>query len=104
VFLLLKSSDFIVHDLAHSYDHCSDKHEIYQNEMEYELVLRKWYDLAPSMEFRCFVRNRNLVGICQRDYTNYYEFLGSIVDEIEKAIVEFYDANVKESFPDPDCK
>lgn len=28
-----------------------------------ELVLRKWADLDPSMEFRCFVRAGNIVGI-----------------------------------------
>lgn len=104
VFLLLKSSDFVVHDLSHSYDHCIDKHEHDKDKMEFELVLRKWYDLAPSMEFRCFVRDNKLVGICQRDYTNFYEFLGTIMDEIEKAIVEFYDAVVKGAFPDPNCK
>ncbi|KAL3768562.1 hypothetical protein ACHAW5_004973 [Stephanodiscus triporus] len=31
-------------------------------EFEYELVLRKWCDLHPSMEFRCFVYDRELVS------------------------------------------
>lgn len=68
IFLLLKSSDFVAHDLAHAYEDCSDEAGgqtgagIRQRPERVELVLRKWFDLAPSMEFRCFVKDNKLVG------------------------------------------
>lgn len=71
IFLLLKSSDFIAHDLAHAYEDCSDaapegcpKDEagVQRRPKTVQLILRKWFDLAPSMEFRCFVRDNELVG------------------------------------------
>ena len=66
IFLLLKSSDFVAHDLAHAYEDCSDEVEgqkgVRQRPETVQLVLRKWFDLAPSMEFRCFVRDNKLIG------------------------------------------
>jgi hypothetical protein len=61
IYLLLKSSDFVNHDLSHAYDECVDGQH-YEPDQNYELVLRKWYDLHPSMEYRCFVRNREIIG------------------------------------------
>jgi hypothetical protein len=43
------------------------------------LTLRKWFDLSPAMEFRCFVKAGNLRGICQRDVSNFYPYLPSMV-------------------------
>jgi hypothetical protein len=42
---------------------------------EYELVLRKWCNLHPSMEFRCFVYDHELVGISQRHPSKFYPHL-----------------------------
>jgi len=42
---------------------------------EYELVLRKWCNLHPSMEFRCFVYRHELVAISQRHPSKYYPHL-----------------------------
>ncbi|KAF9435279.1 hypothetical protein BGZ76_006576 [Entomortierella beljakovae] len=86
VFLLLKSSDFIAHDLAHAYEDCSDEADgktglgIKTRPDTIELVLRKWFDLAPSMEFRCF----------------------GLQEELEQKIVEFYDSKIKGKYPDSD--
>ncbi|KAF9110111.1 hypothetical protein BGX27_006766 [Mortierella sp. AM989] len=107
IFLLLKSSDFVAHDLAHAYEDCSDEAEgqagsgVRQRPKTVELVLRKWFDLAPSMEFRCFVRENKLIGISQRDMT-YYDFLKEIQDELEQKIIVFYEDKIKGRFPDPD--
>ncbi|KAG0365193.1 D123-domain-containing protein [Gamsiella multidivaricata] len=113
IFLLLKSSDFVAHDLAHAYEDCSDKALTKDGENvgggggvrkrpeTVELVLRKWFDLAPSMEFRCFVRDNKLIGISQRDMT-YYEFLKGIQDEIEQKIINFFEQKISSNFPDPD--
>jgi hypothetical protein len=93
VYLLLKSSDFISHDLDHAFDECVDfdssapstssadtpdvsnlslddssgasataaprrKRQPYS----FELVLKKWFDMPKSQEWRCFVRDRRLLG------------------------------------------
>jgi len=52
LYLLMKSSDFVMHDLTHAVEDPST--------VQYELVLRKWCTLHPSMEFRCFVYNHEL--------------------------------------------
>ncbi|KAF9132522.1 hypothetical protein BGW39_011874 [Mortierella sp. 14UC] len=109
IFLLLKSSDFIAHDLAHAYEDCSDAAVVAVEGIErvrerpetVELVLRKWFDLAPSMEFRCFVRDNKLVGISQRDMT-YYDFLRGIQEELEDKIVDFFEDKINGHFPDSD--
>ncbi|KAF9574529.1 hypothetical protein BGW38_008311, partial [Lunasporangiospora selenospora] len=112
IFLLLKSSDFIAHDLGHAYEDCSDAVEVTTSEGKrgkqirkrpetFELILRKWFDLAPSMEFRCFVKDNKLVGISQRDMT-YYDFLSGIKDELEDKIIDFYEDKIKDKFPDSD--
>ncbi|POY75119.1 hypothetical protein BMF94_1749 [Rhodotorula taiwanensis] len=108
VYLLLKSSDFISHDLDHAFDDCVDYpppssgSEIDQASTDlaqlsltevaaptpdtparprprerpysFELVLKKWFDMPRSQEWRCFVRDNHLLGISQRD-TTLYDFL-----------------------------
>lgn len=68
VYLLLKSSDFISHDISeeHVFDGCETETESQHSEMppyELELVLRKWYAVDRSRELRCFVRQNVLLGI-----------------------------------------
>ncbi|KAK2977802.1 hypothetical protein RJ640_029847 [Escallonia rubra] len=70
IVLLLRSSDSVVHDLCHAHNSCNDKTLLRPS--TFFLALRKWY---PSMEFRCFVRNRLLVGISQREVTGLYPVL-----------------------------
>jgi len=69
VFLLLKSSDFVSNDISHAFDNCID-HQLTKPPKFY-LVLRKWYDLKPSMEFRCFVKSNTLLGMYELDFNNY---------------------------------
>ncbi|ORY06330.1 D123-domain-containing protein [Basidiobolus meristosporus CBS 931.73] len=102
VFLLLKSSDFVVHDLCHAFEHCVDnepkpEHEPSLGPEEYELVLRKWYNLHPAMEFRCFVKDGELIAISQR-HAEYYEFLAELKDDIEEWIWNFFENEVQENF------
>ncbi|KAG9315670.1 putative cytoplasmic protein [Chiua virens] len=73
VYLLLKSSDFITHDLnvERVFEGCgTDDRPSY----DLELVLRKWYPMDRSREMRCFVRNDTLLGITQRDM-NFYDYM-----------------------------
>jgi len=63
VYLLLKSSDFINHDLDTDvvFEGCqmdADSPPKY----DLELVLRKWYPVDRGRELRCFVRGDELIG------------------------------------------
>jgi len=102
IYLLFKSSDYITHDLEHAFDDCvdgqSDKEEITTANIPYFLVLRKWFQLNPSMEFRCFVRGRRLLAVSQREL-NHFEFLESMKRELLSCIREFFNENLKHTFP-----
>lgn len=93
VYLLLKSSDFAMHDLddGRIFEGCVDGGENNltngasngtvngsamdttsesSSENEHgdghglELVLKKWYEIERSREVRCFIRNNCLLGEC----------------------------------------
>ena len=104
VYLLLKSSDFINHDLDYAFDGCVDdviegEGQSVENDLvsrvngisvedgysqdeqksnrvsrrrghEFELVLKKWFDMPPSQEWRCFVRDKRLIGKSSPLYSN----------------------------------
>ncbi len=103
VVLLLKASDAVAHDLTEAYCACED-YARDENESEEAravrehastvLTLREWYDLNPSMEFRCFVKSKNLIAVAQRHVNDYFEFLAREKDAIEDAIATFWEANV----------
>lgn len=104
IYLLLKSSNFITHDLEHAFDGCddattSDAEALTTKDIAFHLVLRKWIQINPSVEFRCFVRRRKLLGICQRDL-NHYDFLEPMIDVLRELIQEFFDMRLKNTFPE----
>lgn len=121
VYLLLKSSDFITHDLEQIFDDCDDdvsssiesgseeeadeedtaaaKLKELEN-ISYHLVLRKTVPTYnPSLEFRCFVRSRQLLCMCQRDL-NHYTFLPPLIPKLRPLICSFFNQNLKNTFPD----
>ena len=114
--LLLKSSDFISHDLNHWDEYCEEK----GCDMSFELILRKWMHLNPAMEFRCFVKDNRLIGtifivclsleltiygtaISQRDVSNYYDHLPDVQEEICGSICAFFEEKIKNQFALSDC-
>ncbi|KAF2878400.1 cell division cycle protein-like protein [Massariosphaeria phaeospora] len=102
IYLLLKSSDFVTHDLQHAFDDTEGETAADTQTtatIPYHLVLRKWITLNPAVEFRCFVRNRKLIAICQRDL-NYFEFLFQMQDKLRQTIEEFFDKHIRDTFPD----
>ena len=123
VYLLLKSSDFITHDLEQVLDDCEsdddgdedsddadgsseeDLDEIQYKEKQlskipYYLILRKTVpNFNPALEFRCFVRSRHLLCICQRDL-NHFSFLPALVSSLRSCIQDFFSKNLQQSFPD----
>ena len=107
VYLLLKSSDFVTHDLDQPFDGCEDDtgqemdSRSLADDLPYHLVLRKSIPaLITSMEFRCFVRRRRLLGFCQREL-KHYEFMGSLASKLRSLIQEFFDRELRDTFPDP---
>lgn len=105
IYLLLKSSNFITHDLEHAFDGCTTKateegSEPKKDDIPYHLVLRKYVDMNPAVEFRCFVRNRRLLCICQRD-TTHYAFLHEIQNDLRFEIQDFFEDHLMDTFPDP---
>ncbi|OAX42331.1 D123-domain-containing protein [Rhizopogon vinicolor AM-OR11-026] len=86
VYLLLKSSDFVSHDLSTDtvFEGCQYDASNPPS-YELELVLRKWYPIDRSREFRCFVREGRLIGISQRD-TNFYDFMNE--PQTQQRIIE----------------
>ncbi|KAK5876720.1 hypothetical protein CesoFtcFv8_026047 [Champsocephalus esox] len=101
IFLLFKSSDFITHDLTQPFLQCSDQ-DSPDPVINYELVLRKWSELIPGGEFRCFVRENKLIAISQRDYTQYYHHVLKQEEQVSHAIQEFFSQHVQYNFPDED--
>lgn len=102
IYLLLKSSDFITHDLEHAFDDTVDSPDstLMPDSIPYYLVLRKavpqW---NPSVEFRCFVRRRKLLCICQRDL-NHYDFLSKMLSKLGSLIQQFFDVRLRDTFAD----
>ncbi|KAF2097073.1 cell cycle control protein Cdc123, partial [Rhizodiscina lignyota] len=98
IYLLLKSSDFVTHDLEHAFDGCEDDEQI---DIPYHLVLRKHVLMHVSLEFRCFVRKRRIIGTCQRDL-NHYDFLfkDNMQEKLRRVIQNFFDDKLRATFPD----
>ncbi|KAG2046583.1 D123-domain-containing protein [Suillus hirtellus] len=97
VYILLKSSDFISHDLSIDavFEGCQCD-SLNPPSYQLELVLRKWYPLDRSREFRCFVREGCLIGISQRD-TNFYDFMNEpqTQSKILETLQRFWEDKIK---------
>lgn len=100
IFLLFKSSDFVTHDFTQPFIYCTDDSP--DPSVKYELVLRKWCELIPGAEFRCFVKENKLIGISQRDYTQYYEHICKQKGDIRRSIEDFFKENIQYKFLDED--
>ena len=128
LYLLLKSSDFIVHDLTRPFKFCIDE-ETVKPSVQYSLILRQrsellyqtcfihlnmtqfiiccliyrnWLDVNPGSEFRCFVKEEELIAICQRDNSNYYDHIAIQQESIKQDIISFFREHIKNKFPSAD--
>ncbi|CAI8036988.1 Cell division cycle protein 123 homolog [Geodia barretti] len=101
VILLLKSSDFAAHDLIHRFDDCVDKESCEATSTDYVLCLRKWTEVHPSTEFRCFVLNNSLIGVSQRECSSCYSHLVAHQDQIRQDVAQFFQNQIRNKFPDP---
>lgn len=97
VCLLLKSSDFVAHDLTKAFEYCEDSTDNLPKDA-FELILRKWVEVAPALEFRCFVKGNEIIAISQRDYTNFYQFLAKVKENVHRDITSFFNKKIKSKF------
>jgi hypothetical protein len=101
VYIQLKSSDFISHDLNEPFNDCTDCCSNESNlNVKYNLIVREWININPCMEFRCFVRLNQLIAISQRDCRTFFQVLLNSKSEIQKRIESFYLGNIHEKFFD----
>jgi len=102
VYLILKSSIFVTHDLEHAFDDCVDDplHPLTIDDIKYVLVLRPFFKINTAFEFRCFVKNRTIVGISQRDI-RHFDYSSDLLDELQGHIQDFFDEKLKAAFPHP---
>ncbi|XP_041059425.1 cell division cycle protein 123 homolog [Carcharodon carcharias] len=100
IFLLLKSSDFVTHDLTQPFLHCTDDSP--DPKVDPQLVLRKWCELIPGGEFRCFVKENKLIGVAQRDHTQYYDHVCNQAANILSSILDFFRNQIQYKFLDED--
>eukprot|EP00771_Trimastix_marina_P002357 gnl/Trimastix_PCT/3487.p1 GENE.gnl/Trimastix_PCT/3487~~gnl/Trimastix_PCT/3487.p1 ORF type:complete len:400 (-),score=107.97 gnl/Trimastix_PCT/3487:299-1498(-) len=98
VLTLLKSSDFIVHDLCHAFDDCVDQEGRTRPDL-FTLVLRKHLaELHHCNEFRCFVRDRQLIAISQRHSGAFFEFLPEEKARHCDCIAAFWAQHIRDVF------
>jgi hypothetical protein len=97
VYLLLKSSDFITHDLSMPFADCEDA-DTENPQVQYCLILRKWIDINPGLEYRCFVKNKELIAISQRDNSTFYEHIKTSESSIKQDIVSFFKEHIQHKF------
>lgn len=64
VYQLLKASSICKDDLYQLNVPINDDEEGSSSSLDRDLflVLKKWREIHPGTEFRCFVRNKNLIG------------------------------------------
>lgn len=111
IYLLLKSSNFITHDLDHAFDGTvtttttttpSSSHGAAAASglgFQPVLVLRSFFTPHQALEFRCFVKQRSLVAIAQRDL-NHYNFLQRLRPAITARAKDLFDSRLRFTFPD----
>jgi hypothetical protein len=102
IYLLLKSSDRIVFDLEKMYELVNNPSKT--SPESFHLVIRKWANLIPSMEFRLFVYNGRLIGLCQRECTIYFPFLQDTIEQISQKLRCFWEKEILGILPLENCK
>ncbi|CAG0895924.1 unnamed protein product [Darwinula stevensoni] len=98
ILILLKSSVHVQEELREPFVVCEDQDEV-PVEFHPILVLRAWTDINPSSEFRCFVSQKKLWGITQRDSSAYYEHIGREKEGIIQDIQDFFATVILDKFP-----
>jgi hypothetical protein len=91
ILLLFKSSNHIVDDLQYPLSEVGAQENeiaVSNGQIHYELVLKRWLDINPALEFRVYVHSKKIIGISQRDL-NHYTFLDDLKPKLRAVIEKF---------------
>jgi len=99
VLLLIKSSTFTTYDLTNRFSCCEDVQPENHQPENHQIVLRKWVDIHPGSEFRCFVINSELMLVCQRNTTTHYDHIEKEHAKLVKDLRRFVEDVVVKKFP-----
>ena len=91
ILLLLKASSLIQYDLS---DGIRERGFI-----RYEIVLRRWMEVSPGWEYRCFVKENCLIGISQRDCSDFYAHNLVDAEDLSVRIKNFFERFIRNKFP-----
>uniref|UniRef100_A0A1B0D129 Uncharacterized protein n=1 Tax=Phlebotomus papatasi TaxID=29031 RepID=A0A1B0D129_PHLPP len=91
VYQLLKASNFSKMDLSPERGFASG--------FNFCIVLRKWQEINPASEFRCFVRGHTLIAISPRAWPEYYEHIYQQKSDIIRDICTLFKEHIKNRFP-----
>jgi hypothetical protein len=96
VLRFLEASDAVRSDLEMLED--LKKRSALDKHWKPQLALRKWHDFHTPNEFRCFVSNHRLLGISQKDVTNFWPFLVEAKQSHQQSIIQFFQQKLKNQF------
>lgn len=68
------------------------------------VVFKKWLEIHPGSEFRCFVKDKSLIAISPRDWPQFHHHFQSQRVDIVNDITSLFKENVKAIFPSKNCK
>jgi hypothetical protein len=94
---MTRSEDAIATLTADSRRIAFDLRMAIQNDYQPHIFIREWIDIPAWAEFRCFMKNRQLVGISQYDCKNLRHCLEVLVkaEKIKLSIQEFFEEFVR---------
>jgi hypothetical protein len=93
IFLLLKASDLVQHDV--------EAFKILKSLAPpggispLHVVVRPWYSMNRANEFRCFVRQGQLIGISQRHTSEHFKHLEAEKLRITESLLSFFESIIK---------
>lgn len=83
--------------LLNSSSRLQDNFNSLKSEDTHYIVIKKWEDICPSSEFRCFVCNNSLIGISQRDCSDMHSYIPDAKMDIIRDVTKFFTKYLKNS-------
>lgn len=102
VYQLIKASSICKKDISWSQTNQEIDTNI-ESSQQY-LIFKKWHDIHPGTEFRCFVRKKRLICISPRDWPHFHEYICSERTNIVADIISTFMKHIKAKFHLDDCE
>ena len=65
---------------------------------DHSLCLRRWHELNPGQEFRCFIKSNKLIAISQRHTNFYHSWLEAKLNSYRDSIEKFFTTKIMGNF------